>query len=75
MTNYHAKNYANTIYQSLLLTQRLEVLWEKKILPKLLVGLEPTQPYSSVKLLQSDDKVSPYKTINLRKTFLRMSRI
>ena len=75
MTNYHAKNYANTIYQSLLLTQRLEVLWEKKILPKLLVGLELTQPYSSVKLLQSDDKVSPYKTINLRKTFLRMSRI
>ena len=28
MTNYYAKNYANTIYQTLLLTQRLEVLLE-----------------------------------------------
>ena len=28
MTNYFAKNYANTIYQTLLLTQRLEVLLE-----------------------------------------------
>ena len=28
MTNYYAKNYANIIYQTLLLTQRLEVLLE-----------------------------------------------
>ena len=71
----HAKNYANTIYQSLLLTQRLEVLWEKKILPKLLVGLELTQPYSSVKLLQINDKVSPYKVLNQGETFLLIFRI
>ena len=28
MTNYFTKNYANAIYQTLLLTQRLEVLLE-----------------------------------------------
>ena len=41
MTNYYAKNYANIIYQTLLLTQRLEVLLEmqKKSAEKLLVGL------------------------------------
>ena len=42
MTNYYAKNYANKIYQSLLLARRLEVLEEvqkKKIPAKLLVGL------------------------------------
>ena len=42
MTNYYAKNYADTICQSLLFTQRLQVLLEmekKKFSAKLLVGL------------------------------------
>ena len=40
MTNYYAKNYANTICQSLLFTQRLQVLleMEKKILCEIIGG-------------------------------------
>ena len=77
MTNYYAKNYANTICQSLLFTQRLQALleMEKKnslrnywwgcSLPSLIA------PFIS----RCNVITSLYKAINLGKTFLRISRI
>ena len=56
MTNYYAKNYANIIYQTLLLTQRLEVLLEmqKKALRNYWWGYSqpsPIAPLSCCKVM------------------------